>query len=96
MQLFDSNQQLDILTMLGFFILVGTVINNAILIVYQALNLMREGENPREAVLESVRVRVRPIFMSTGTSVLAMLPLSITTSDLSVGELSLKKETIAK
>ena len=63
--------------MLGFFILVGTVINNAILIVYQALNLMREGENPREAVLESVRVRVRPIFMSTGTSVLAMLPLIV-------------------
>jgi len=77
MQLFDSTQQLDILTMLGFFILVGTVINNAILIVYQALNLMREGENPREAVLESVRVRVRPIFMSTGTSVLAMLPLIV-------------------
>ena len=77
MQLFDSTQQLDILTMLGFFILVGTVINNAILIVYQALNFMREGENPREAVLESVRVRVRPIFMSTGTSVLAMLPLIV-------------------
>jgi len=66
-------RQLDILTMLGFFILVGTVINNAILIVYQAFNLMREGENPREAVLESVRVR--PIVMSTGTSVLAMLQL---------------------
>ena len=77
MQLFDSTQQLDILTMLGFFILVGTVINNAILIVYQALNFMREGENPREAVLESVRVRVRPIFMSTSTSVLAMLPLIV-------------------
>ena len=76
-QLFDSTQQLDILTMLGFFILVGTVINNAILIVYQALNLMREGENPRDAVMESVRVRVRPIFMSTGTSVLAMLPLIV-------------------
>ncbi len=77
MQLFDSTQQLDILTMLGFFILVGTVINNAILIVYQALNLMREGEDPRQAVLESVRVRVRPIMMSTGTSVLGMLPLIV-------------------
>lgn len=76
-QLFDSFQQLDILTMLGFFILVGTVINNAILIVYQALQLMRQGQSHREAVIESVRVRVRPILMSTGTSVLAMLPLII-------------------
>lgn len=64
--------------MLGFVILVGTVINNSILIVHHALSLMRaEGLNPREAVKESVRVRVRPIFMSTGTSILGMLPLVV-------------------
>ncbi|MDH3214679.1 MAG: efflux RND transporter permease subunit [Candidatus Krumholzibacteria bacterium] len=77
-QFFDSAQQLDVLTMLGFVILVGTVINNSILIVYQALNLMRdEGMDPRESVKESVRVRVRPIFMSTMTSTLGMLPLVV-------------------
>jgi HAE1 family hydrophobic/amphiphilic exporter-1 len=76
-RLFDPSQQLDVLTMLGFVILVGTVINNSILIVYQALNLMREGWEPRSAVKESVRVRVRPIFMSTATSTLGMLPLII-------------------
>ncbi len=76
-QIFDSSQQLDILTMLGFVILVGTVINNSILIVYYALQLMREGWDARSAVKESVRVRVRPIFMSTGTSTLAMLPLIV-------------------
>jgi HAE1 family hydrophobic/amphiphilic exporter-1 len=76
-QLFDPHLQMDVLTMLGFVILVGTVINNAILIVYQALNYMREGQDPRTAVKESVRVRVRPIFMSTSTSVLGMLPLVI-------------------
>ena len=76
-QIFDSSQKLDILTMLGFVILVGTVINNSILIVYHALNLMREGWDDRAAVLESVRVRVRPIFMSTGTSVFGMLPLVV-------------------
>jgi len=74
-QLYDSSQQLDILTMLGFVILVGTVINNSILIVYQALLLMRAGSDSRTAVKESVRLRVRPIFMSTGTSNLGMLPL---------------------
>jgi HAE1 family hydrophobic/amphiphilic exporter-1 len=76
-RLFDHSQQLDILTMLGFVILVGTVINNAILIVYQAILHMRDGADPRSAVKESVRIRVRPIFMSTGTSALGMLPLII-------------------
>ncbi|MBD3258463.1 MMPL family transporter [candidate division GN15 bacterium] len=76
-QMFDNLQQLDILTMLGFVILVGTVINNSILIVYYALQQMRDGVDPRTAVKESVRVRVRPIFMSTGTSTLGMLPLIV-------------------
>jgi HAE1 family hydrophobic/amphiphilic exporter-1 len=75
--IFDSSQQLDILTMLGFVILVGTVINNSILIVYHAIHMMREGMDPRAAVKESVRVRVRPIFMSTATSALGMLPLVV-------------------
>jgi HAE1 family hydrophobic/amphiphilic exporter-1 len=69
-------QALDVLTMLGFIILIGTVVNNAILIVHQALNFMRDaGMEHREALRESVRSRVRPIFMSVGTSVFGMLPL---------------------
>ncbi len=69
-------QQLDILTMLGFVILIGTVVNNPILIVHQALNHMREdGMGVRDAVLESVRTRIRPIFMTTTTTVLGLLPL---------------------
>lgn len=76
-QLFAPGQQLDILTMLGFVILVGTVINNSILIVHHALRLMKEGMDAQSAVKESVRVRVRPIFMSTSTSALGMLPLIV-------------------
>jgi HAE1 family hydrophobic/amphiphilic exporter-1 len=76
-QLFDNTQQLDVLTMLGFVILVGTVVNNSILLVYHALDKMREGVEPREAVKDAVRVRVRPIFMTTGTTVCGMLPLVI-------------------
>ncbi|TWT47976.1 Multidrug export protein AcrF [Thalassoglobus neptunius] len=71
-------QSLDMLTMLGFVILIGTVVNNAILIVHQSLNYMRdEGYETRKAIVESVRTRVRPIFMSTLTTVLGMLPLVI-------------------
>lgn len=69
-------QQLDVLTMLGFVILIGTVVNNPILIVHQSLNHMREeGMQPREAILESIRTRIRPIFMTTLTTVLGLLPL---------------------
>jgi HAE1 family hydrophobic/amphiphilic exporter-1 len=73
---FLSPQPLDILTMLGFVILIGVVVNNAILVVHQALNFMRQDNlPPREAIRESVHTRVRPIMMSTVTSVCGMLPL---------------------
>jgi hydrophobic/amphiphilic exporter-1 (mainly G- bacteria), HAE1 family len=85
MHAWNPQQQLDVLTMLGFVILIGIVVNNAILIVHQALNFMRgvgEGEGddkgvlaPREAIRASVRSRIRPIFMTTFTSVCGMLPL---------------------
>ncbi|KAA0217332.1 MAG: efflux RND transporter permease subunit [Leptolyngbya sp. PLA3] len=71
-------QQLDVLTMLGFFILIGVVVNSAILIVHQALNFMAtENLSAPEAVAKSVMTRVRPIFMSVLTSVGGMLPLII-------------------
>lgn len=77
-------QNMDVLTIFGFVILAGVVVNNAILIVYQAINFMKgrseEGEDvsdltPREAIARSVESRVRPIMMSTLTSVGGMLPL---------------------
>jgi HAE1 family hydrophobic/amphiphilic exporter-1 len=72
-------QPLDILTMLGFVILVGVVVNNAILIVHQTLNLLRDQPDmdAKEAIRDAVASRVRPIFMSVITSVLGMLPLVI-------------------
>ncbi len=69
-------QPLDTLTMIGFIILVGTVVNNAILIVHQALNYMREeGMDPKDAVRTSVRTRIRPIFMTLFTTVFGLAPL---------------------
>jgi len=75
---FGIVQSLDVLTMLGFIILIGTVVNNPILIVEQALNLIREeGLGHREAVVESVRTRIRPIFMTTLIGFFGLLPLVI-------------------
>ena len=73
---FLAHQPLDVLTMLGFVILVGIVVNNAILIVHQALNLIRNnGYEHKAAIIESTRSRLRPIFMSSLTSLFGMLPL---------------------
>jgi HAE1 family hydrophobic/amphiphilic exporter-1 len=70
------DQQFDVLTMLGFVILLGVVVNNAILIVHQALNFMRDGGlDPYEAVTDSVRTRTRPIFMTTLTTIFGLVPL---------------------
>ncbi|MCO8121085.1 efflux RND transporter permease subunit [Stieleria sp. TO1_6] len=69
-------QSLDVLTMLGFVILIGTVVNNPILIVHQSLTHMREDAmGVGEATLQSVRSRIRPIFMTTTTTVLGLMPL---------------------
>ena len=76
--------------MLGFIILIGVVVNNAILVVHQALNFMdpnrrglsKTGEmeiiagmSVRQAITESVRSRVRPIMMSMLTTTFGLLPL---------------------
>jgi len=68
-------QPLDLLTMIGFIILLGLVVNNAILLVHQTRSAEREGAERREAVNQALRLRVRPIFMTTLTSIFGMLPL---------------------
>ena len=69
-------QALDMLTLLGFVILIGIVVNNAILLVHQSLyGLREEGETFDEAITGAVKNRIRPIFMSTLTSIFGMAPL---------------------
>jgi len=71
-------QPMDVLTMLGFVILIGVVVNNAILIVYQALLNVRERKMDHlEAVKDATRIRLRPIYMSASTSIFGMLPLVV-------------------
>ncbi len=73
-----TGSRLDVLTMLGFIILAGIVVNNAILLIHQAIRNRREyNMDEREAIIESVKARIRPIFMSSITTVLGMLPLVV-------------------
>lgn len=68
---------LDMITALGFVILTGVVVNNAILLVDRALQLQEEGMDYDESLYEATRDRLRAIFMAAGTSVLGMLPLAV-------------------
>ncbi len=90
---FVAYQPMDVLTMLGFIILLGVVVNNAILVVHQALNFLdprrREGtesgspmstwstDDPIAAIAESVRTRFRPIMMSMLTTTFGLFPLVV-------------------
>ncbi|GMG85764.1 efflux RND transporter permease subunit [Biformimicrobium ophioploci] len=70
-------QPLDLLTMMGFVILLGLVVNNAILLVHQTRAAERNGATRLAAVEQALTLRMRPIFMSTLTSIFGMLPLLI-------------------
>jgi multidrug efflux pump subunit AcrB len=69
------NLPMDLLTMIGFITLLGLVVNNAILLVHQTRTAEREGVDRRGAVEQAVRRRLRPILMSTLTSLFGVLPL---------------------
>ena len=71
------NIALDMITAIGFVILTGVVVNNAILLVDRALQLQREGEEYWTSVRQATRDRLRAILMSASTSVLGMLPLAV-------------------
>ncbi len=66
---------MDLLTMIGFITLLGLVVNNAILLVHQTRTAEREGLDRRSSVEQAVRRRLRPILMSTMTSLFGMMPL---------------------
>lgn len=75
MALVRGFQSLDLLTMIGFIVLLGLVVNAAILLVDQTRARERAGVARREAVAQALESRARPIVLSTLTAVLGMLPL---------------------
>ncbi len=72
-----SGAEFNVITMLGFVLLAGIVVNNAILLVDFTLRAVRRGEEFHDAALNAVRVRLRPIFMTSLTTMLGMMPLAL-------------------
>ena len=72
-------QDVNILTQIGFVVLVGLAAKNAILIVEFARDIENEGKPRLEAVIEACRLRIRPILMTSFAFILGVLPLVIST-----------------
>ena len=72
-----TNQPIDVMVMIGIIMLAGVVVNNAIVLI-DFIKMTRERGSDREtAVIESCRTRLRPILMTTMTTVFGMLPLAM-------------------
>ena len=74
---------ITMMAMIGFMILIGVVVNIGIVLIAHVIDLRRAGLPRREAILQAGRDRLRPILMTTLTTLLGMLPLSI--GDAQVG-----------
>jgi multidrug efflux pump subunit AcrB len=62
--------------MMGFILLSGIIVNNAILLIHFAVEKMEEGVDKREAMLESIRIRTRPVLMTAFAVAAGMLPVA--------------------
>jgi len=62
---------------IGILVLMGVVVNNGIVMVEHINNLRRRGLSRNEALVEGSRERLRPIMMTMGTAILAMIPISL-------------------
>lgn len=72
-----SNQSLDLLSMIGFIMLLGMVINNAILLVAQTRAAERDGLDIEDALRQALNQRLRPILIAALTGVFGALPMAV-------------------
>jgi len=72
-----AGQGLDVMSGIGLVVLTGIAVNNAIVLVSTANQLRDDGRAPRDAIVEAARSRLRPILMTTATTVIGLLPLAL-------------------
>ncbi len=71
-----------IMSFIGILVLMGVVVNNGIVMIEHINNLRRRGMGRTQALVEGSRERLRPIMMTMGTAILAMIPISMTDTQL--------------
>lgn len=75
--LFVTGTTFNIISLMGVLMMVGVTVSNSILIVEFTHRLLRKGMNLKEAVIEACKIRFRPILMTSGATLLALLPMSL-------------------
>ncbi len=81
MALFLSGQEISVIAMLGFVMLAGIIVNNGIVMVDYINQLRREGMDKKEAIAKAAATRLRPILMTTLTTVISMFPMALGIGD---------------
>jgi len=71
-----------IMSFIGILVLMGVVVNNGIVMIEHINNLRRHGMGRTQALVEGSRERLRPIMMTMGTAILAMVPISLTDTQM--------------
>ncbi len=79
--LFFTSQPINVVVLIGFIVLAGIVVNNAIVLLDRANQLRELGKDKITAIKEAGAVRLRPILMTTGTTVLGLLPMALSTGE---------------
>ncbi len=72
-----TGEALNVTSMIGFMMLIGIVVTNAIVLIDRAQQLREEGYTVRQALLEAGKVRLRPIIMTAGATIMALIPLAL-------------------
>ncbi|NOU76604.1 MMPL family transporter [Paenibacillus sp. LMG 31458] len=72
-----AREPLTVTSMIGFLMLIGIVVTNAIVLIDRAQQLREEGYTVRHALIEAGKVRLRPIIMTAGATIMALVPLAL-------------------
>lgn len=75
--LFITGLSLNVIGIIGLIILVGIVVNNAIVLIDYVNNRRKRGEDRTEAIMKAGPIRIRPIMMTALTTILGLVPLSL-------------------
>lgn len=76
-----SGESLTVTSMIGFMMLIGIVVTNAIVLLDRAQQMREEGHTVRQALMEAGIVRLRPIIMTAGATVVALIPMALGDSE---------------
>ncbi len=74
-----TGTEMNIMAVIGILVLMGVVVNNGIVMIEHINNLRRRGMPRTDALVEGSRERLRPIMMTMGTAILAMIPIALNT-----------------